>query len=422
MMPKKNSKSFTLIELLIVLALISIIATVLILTINPGGIFSRARDTKRINDLKNIEKIMDTLYSTEQTFNELNYASPNVVYISLKDSSSTCGSYLSELPSLPSGWSYRCSATPTNIDGTGWIPIPFSNFPILNISQLFIDPINKPPYYYSFVVGGSYEVEAKLESNFQASLNDGGDSGGFYEKGTNLTLTPPEARSGSRLTKDDVDKILKISCPTCSQGLVGYWSFDEGSGTIAKDYSGNGNDGTIYGGATWTTGKVGGALSFDGVNDFVNVPDATMLRIPGDITIVFWMKKNLEATDWQRIVGKGNSTYRNYGVWEEAGTGKKILFQQYGGGCNFFSNGTVELSQWYFIASVRQNSTAGKIFINDQIAQASCSSGSTYTSSDPLTIGYAGFHTYFPGLIDEVRIYNRALSDSEIKALYYATK
>jgi prepilin-type N-terminal cleavage/methylation domain-containing protein len=213
-MSNQNSKSFTLIELLIVLAIIAILATVLILTIKPGAIFSRARDTKRIGDLKNIEKIMDIL-STDQTFNELNYASPNVVYISLPDSSPTCSSWLSQLPSLPSGWSYRCSATPTNIDGTGWIPIPFSNFPILNISQLFIDPINKPPYYYSFVVGGSYEVEAKLESNFQASLNDGGDSGGFYEKGTNLTLTPPEARSGSRLTKDDVDKILKISCPTC---------------------------------------------------------------------------------------------------------------------------------------------------------------------------------------------------------------
>jgi prepilin-type N-terminal cleavage/methylation domain-containing protein len=55
-MPNQNSKSFTLIELLIVLALISILATILILTINPGGIFSKARDTKRINELKNIEK------------------------------------------------------------------------------------------------------------------------------------------------------------------------------------------------------------------------------------------------------------------------------------------------------------------------------------------------------------------------------
>jgi prepilin-type N-terminal cleavage/methylation domain-containing protein len=189
-MPNQNSKSssFTLIELLIVLAIIAILATVLILTIKPGIFFSRARDTKRIGDLKNIEKIMDIL-STDQTFNELSYASTNVVYLSLKDSSSTCGSYLSELSSLPSGWSYRCSATPTNIDGTGWIPIPFSNFPILNISQLFINPINKPPYYYSFVVGGSYKVTAKPEENYSPAINDGGIEPLLYEAGSNKKLS-----------------------------------------------------------------------------------------------------------------------------------------------------------------------------------------------------------------------------------------
>jgi prepilin-type N-terminal cleavage/methylation domain-containing protein len=85
-MPSQNSKSFTLIELLIVLAIIAILSVVLILTIKPGIFFARARDTKRIGDLKNIEKIMDIL-STDQTFNELNYASTNVVYISLPDSS-----------------------------------------------------------------------------------------------------------------------------------------------------------------------------------------------------------------------------------------------------------------------------------------------------------------------------------------------
>jgi hypothetical protein len=158
------------------------------------------------------------------------------------------------------------------------------------------------------------------------------------------------------------------------------------------------------------------------VDDYVSVPDAPMLRITGDITIVFWIKKNSEAIDWSRIVGKGNSSFRNYGVWEERGAGKRILFQQYGGGCAFYSSGTVDLNQWYFISNVRRNSTAGKIFINDQITQGSCSGASPYTSSDPLTMGYAGYHTYFPSLIDEVRIYNRALSDQEIKALYDATK
>jgi hypothetical protein len=153
---------------------------------------------------------MDVLYATDQTFYELNYASSNVVYISLPDSSSTCGSWLSQLPSLPSGWSYRCSADPTNIDGTGWIPIPFSNFPTLNIPKLFIDPINKPPYYYSFVVGGSYEVNAKLESRSSLAVNDNGDDIDLFEAGTDLSLHPPLFKNFAN------SKVLVIEQEQCS--------------------------------------------------------------------------------------------------------------------------------------------------------------------------------------------------------------
>jgi prepilin-type N-terminal cleavage/methylation domain-containing protein len=64
-MHNPNQKAFTLIEILIVLALIAILASVLILTIQPGAIFAKARDTKRINDLKNIQKIMDAIHATE---------------------------------------------------------------------------------------------------------------------------------------------------------------------------------------------------------------------------------------------------------------------------------------------------------------------------------------------------------------------
>ena len=60
-----------------------------------------------------------------------------------------------------------------------------------------------------------------------------------------------------------------------SGGIVGYWSFDEGTGDIVHDTSGNGNDGTIYGDATWTTGVSGGALSFDGIDDYVEIPDVS---------------------------------------------------------------------------------------------------------------------------------------------------
>jgi prepilin-type N-terminal cleavage/methylation domain-containing protein len=89
-----KSSSFTLIELIIVLAIISILVTILIATIKPTEIFKKARDNKRIADLKNIEKTIDLLYSTYPNFNELNYASTNIVYISLKDDSPTCSSYI----------------------------------------------------------------------------------------------------------------------------------------------------------------------------------------------------------------------------------------------------------------------------------------------------------------------------------------
>src|SRR3989344_4445776 len=63
-----------------------------------------------------------------------------------------------------------------------------------------------------------------------------------------------------------------------TNGLIGYWNFDEGSGTIAEDSSGNGNTGTLVNGSTWTTGKVGsGAVSFDGVNDEVTMPHNSSL-------------------------------------------------------------------------------------------------------------------------------------------------
>jgi prepilin-type N-terminal cleavage/methylation domain-containing protein len=116
-MLKDMSKSFTLVEILIVLAIISILSALLIVIIKPSSIFLNAQDNKRISDIKNIEKTMSILYS-DSNFNELNYMSTNTVYISLKDNDPNCSSWLSVLPPLAQGWSYRCSATPTDIDGT----------------------------------------------------------------------------------------------------------------------------------------------------------------------------------------------------------------------------------------------------------------------------------------------------------------
>ena len=412
-----KNQSFTLVELLIVLVLIAVLAAVLIVTINPGQIMSRGRDTQRINDLKNIEKIMDIL-STEPFFNELNYASPNIVYISLPDSSATCTSWLTQLPSLPSGWSYRCSATPTNIDGTGWIPIPFNQFPLINIARLFIDPLNKPPYYYTFVVGGSYELTAKLENipktKSHPSANDNGDHDLVLEFGSNKKLTSNEIQGRGatyeQLTYSD-------------SSLVLYLPFNEGSGTTTIDLSGNNNHGTLYNGPTWVDGKVGKALRFDGVDDYVIASANGVSLGSNPRSIIIWINPST-STNLYGIVGygSGNCTGKQFYI----GRRNDVMFTFWGGCADYNFPDDVYSNEWSFLAI-----TFDGAYIRgykNGLLSGSVSRPINTPSISKVIIGAksdndgASFGEKFPGLIDEVRIYNRALSDAEIKALYEATR
>src|SRR5262245_60540798 len=134
--------------------------------------------------------------------------------------------------------------------------------------------------------------------------------------------------------------------------LVGHWKLD---GT-ANDGSGSGLHGSLVGGPTWTPGRIGQALQFDGVTDSVSVPDSPALRLTGDLTIAFWMRKDREASDWQRLVGKGDAVARNYGVWEWVGAPGHILFQQYDASGNAILNLTsaaqVPIGKWTHVTAL----------------------------------------------------------------------
>ncbi len=162
---ERKSSALSLVELLLVLSIISLLVGIVIFVSKPTDLFQKSRDSQRSSDLAKINTTIKLTKENDPSFNELSYVSTNTLYLSLKDSSSTCGTYLSQLPSLPSGWSYRCSATPTDITGQGWLPFPFSSNPLINLSQLPIDPINKPPYYYTFTANQQgYELTAKREN------------------------------------------------------------------------------------------------------------------------------------------------------------------------------------------------------------------------------------------------------------------
>ncbi len=218
------------------------------------------------------------------------------------------------------------------------------------------------------------------------------------------------------LSADEVLQFYGDSVPSGS--LAAEWKFDEYSGSKAIDSSGNNNDAAINGGVVWS-GKSGSAFIFDGSNDYVSVPDSQSLQLTGDMTLSFWMKKNADAGEWSRIVGKGSSTMRNYGVWQETGATKRLLFQQYNSGAavlSVMSTAQIANDKWYHVAAVVKGNE-GHIYINGVLDSSGTRTGLPSTSQDPFTIGYAGYHRYFNGIIEDVTIYSRALTQQEITAL-----
>ena len=191
-MQSNLKKSFTLVELMIVIAILAILSAIVIFTLNPSELFKKNRDSRRIADMQTLYKGITFMESWITS--GINYGNANTIYISLPDSSATCSSYA--LPTLPTGYIYNC-VTSTNLrktDSTGWIPVDFTVSNNNNyITQLPVDPINSIEYYYSYNPGGSFEVNAFLESNEYISKfgsNDGGDSFNTYETGTSLTSIP----------------------------------------------------------------------------------------------------------------------------------------------------------------------------------------------------------------------------------------
>jgi len=197
-------------------------------------------------------------------------------------------------------------------------------------------------------------------------------------------------------------------------GLVGWWKFDEGSGTTAADSSGSGNTGTLTNGPTWTTGKVGsGALSFDGTNDYVSAPSNIIGT--GAMTLTAWIyAKSYGSNGYARIIDNGAASLFLVD-WDS-----KLAFQGYWSSPTIVSNsGSIPLNQWLFVALTRTSSNTASFYINGALSGTPGQDAGTANAGSNTIIG--GSSIMFDGLIDEVRVYNRALSASEITELYNYT-
>ncbi len=177
-------------------AILGVLAGAVVIVINPSDLLAQARGSTRQSDLDLINKSL-SLY---QLYVGASTAIPNTIYVSLPDSSPTCGTPSGSdlgLITLPTGWSYACvsSSTYKKIDGTGWIPLNFNNIPASSpMGVLPVDPVNsgQSVLYYTYAVSGSsWELTAILESKRGQTemINDGGADPLTHETGTSLTVS-----------------------------------------------------------------------------------------------------------------------------------------------------------------------------------------------------------------------------------------
>jgi len=202
--------------------------------------------------------------------------------------------------------------------------------------------------------------------------------------------------------------------------MVLYLKMDEGASNMAYDSSKYGNNGTIHG-ATWTTGKFGSALEFDGVDDYVEVPDSDSLNITDAITIEAWVKiLNLDTAN--RIVAKRIGVKSAYDFVFRGDSLKRlnILFRDGDNMDNLFSAPNVIIDTlWHHVVVVRNDYNV-EFFVDGEPVGTAIARYDMITLEYPVLIGcLEKAASWFYGTIDEVRIYNRALSAEEIKEHYY---
>ena len=195
--------------------------------------------------------------------------------------------------------------------------------------------------------------------------------------------------------------------------LIGWWTFDEVSGNTAYDSSGNNNTGTIAGSPAREDGVSGNAAVFFGTNEYMGTDDESAFDISGNITLSAWVKVSQFDNASMYIISKSGSYYIYKGFNSGAltfsceGTGRSVV-------------GTVNIvdGKWHHVVGV-YDGTKKYIYVDGKLDKSMNSSGVITTNNNPLRVGNDAVwpDNEYNGSIDDVRIYNRALSAAEITAM-----
>ncbi|MBP9751659.1 MAG: LamG domain-containing protein [Candidatus Moranbacteria bacterium] len=203
-------------------------------------------------------------------------------------------------------------------------------------------------------------------------------------------------------------------------GLVGYWSFEDGSGTRAEDFSPTStNTGTLTNGPTWVDGKIGKALSFDGVNQYVLGGNSSLLDMSGSLSVSFWIKPSANSgRDYIFAKRSGGGSPDNYNV--ELYNNKVEIWTYDGSWRGVTSTSSVTIDSWENWV-VTYSSGIVKMYRNGVLDKTDSTTFPVSLTTNTQNFSIGGANTgasTFEGSLDDVRLYDRALTASEIAGLY----
>jgi PKD repeat protein len=272
------------------------------------------------------------------------------------------------------------------------------------------------PLNVTFSSAGSSDPEGS-PITFNWSFGDGSSSSSPNPSHVYSTSAVYTARLtvSDRTNSTSTNLIISVGNGGAS-GLVAAYGFEEGSGASVADTSGNGNGGNVTGGTWASTGKYGKALTF-GAGSIVSVPDSASLDLSTGMTIEAWVYPTSSAAAYRNIIFKsqGDPGTQPLCYVLQGSTPSSVPAVVTGvSPSSLAAASPLALNTWSHLSATYDGATMN-LYVNGILAGSLAQSGAIAASTEPLTIGgnmYSGQN--FVGMIDEVRIYNRALSSSEI--------
>jgi glucose/arabinose dehydrogenase/chitodextrinase len=287
------------------------------------------------------------------------------------------------------------------------VNLPFDTSP--SGLTLHVDGVARTtPFVLDTLVGFNHTIEARD----QTSGNNSYAFGSWSDGGARVhTITVPSASQSYTAS-------YTVTQPS---SLVGAWGFNEASGATAADASGNGNAAALTNGPAWVAGKHGNAVSLDGVNDYLSVPNSASLDVSGNaLTLSAWLNPASTSRD-SVFLGKFwassmTSPFYQYGIELDGGTVPHFYVGTTGGLTGGSLGSALPLGQWSHVAIVF-NGTQAQFYVNGALVATRPVSASITARGNQLRIGAdANTQQFYKGAIDDLRIYKRVLTASEVQA------